>query len=163
ISPAGLPVVIGNQPTGGDAWDCAFNSTTLYLANETGIAVIDNLGTPPLIDTTLITASSNGGTTATVTGAAKAILGFAPITVELRSAPTGVSVRNTAIGAEGSFSASITAVSGDALTVKATDGASRVSGPVSIGTVPFGSATTSITITPAMTDSNFFARLVAAD
>jgi hypothetical protein len=163
ISPAGLPVVIGNQPTGGDAWDCAFNSTTLYLANETGIAVIDNLGTPPLIDTTLITTSSNGGTTATVTGAVKAILGLPPITMELRNASTGVSVPGIAIGADGSFSASITAVSGDALTVKATDSANRVSGPVSIGTVPFGSATNSITITPAMTDANFFARLVAAD
>jgi hypothetical protein len=163
ISPVGMPTIIGNQPTGGSAWDCTFNGSTLYVANETGIALIDNLGTPPLIDRPLITITSNGASTATVTGAVKSILGFGTLTVELRNVRTGQTVGNIAVATDGSFTSTITGVSGDTLTVKATDSVGRVSGPLSIGTVPFGSASTSITITQAMSDSSFFARLVAAD
>ena len=43
------------------------------------------LGTPPLIDRALITTASNGAGGITVTGAANAILGLGPITLEVRN------------------------------------------------------------------------------
>jgi hypothetical protein len=163
ISNPDVPVVLGNQVVGGNAWDCALNGATLYIANEQGIAVIDGLGTPPLIDRSLITTSTNGATTATVIGSAKAILGLGPLTAELRNATTNVSVPGIAVAADGSFSTTITGASGDLLTLKATDRANRVSGPVSLGSVPFGSVTRQINIDTSMSDSGFLARNVAAD
>ncbi|MGZ4778145.1 MAG: hypothetical protein ACXV5L_03055, partial [Thermoanaerobaculia bacterium] len=163
ISPAGLPVVLGNQSTGGTAWECAFNGTSLYIVNELTLAVIDNLGTPPLIDRSLITTSSDGATTATVTGSAKAISGLNPITIELRDTTTGASVSGISVAGDGSFTTTITAVSGDSLTLKATDSAGRASGPLGIGIVPFGAQVRNITISTAMSDANFLARNVAAD
>src|SRR5262249_34897399 len=74
---------------------------------------------------------------------------------------TGTSIAGLAVAADGSFSTLISASPGDQLTIKATDSAGRVSGPYTIGTVPFGSTSKAITITPAMTDSNFFARNIA--
>ena len=162
MSPAGLPTILGNQPTGGNAFSCAFNAATLYIANETGISIIDNLGTAPLIDRSLITISNtSGGTTATVTGAAKAILGFAPIKIEVKNVSSGASISGLQVAADGSFNVVITAAAGDVISVKATDGVDRLSGPFIIGTVPFGARSTYLTITPAITDATFFARVVA--
>ncbi len=163
ISPAGMPSVLGNQPTGGTAWECAFSGATLYIANEQGLAVIDSLGTPPLIDRTLITTSSDGASTATVVGVAKAVLGLGPLTLELRNVTTGATVSAIDVATDGSFTTSIPGASGDALTVKVTDSVGRVSGPLTIGTVPFGSLTRHLTISPSMADSNFLARNVAVD
>src|SRR5262249_19856976 len=125
-------------------------------------AVIDNLATPPLVDRSLISiVSANGGTMASVAGAAKSILGFAPVTYEIRDTNTGTSIAGLAVAADGSFSTLISASPGDQLPLKAPDSAGRVSGPYTIGTVPFGTTSKAITITPAMTDSNFFARNIA--
>jgi hypothetical protein len=161
-SPAGLPLILGNQLVGGSAWDAAFNGATLYLANESGLVVIDGLGTPPLIDRTLITTSINGATTATVTGSTASILGLAPLTLELRNATTGASVSGVAVGSNGSFNTGIAALSGHMLTIKATDGVGRASGPLTLGTVPFGSDTRHAPISTAMTDGAFIARVVSA-
>ncbi|MGZ7081393.1 MAG: hypothetical protein ACXVJT_18430, partial [Thermoanaerobaculia bacterium] len=162
ISPVGLPTILGNQATSGTAWECAFNGATLYVVNEQGLAVIDSLATAPLIDRTLIiNASANGGTMATVTGSAKAILGLAPVTIEVHNVTTGATISGLSVASDGSFQALITGSPGNALTIKATDTVGRVSGPLSIGTVPFGSQTHITTITPAMTDANFLARNVA--
>jgi hypothetical protein len=162
ISGTGLPVILGTQPAGALAWECAFNGATLYVASETGLTTLHDLGTAPLIDRNLIAAAGDGVATATVTGAAKSVLGVGPITLDVRNANSGVTT-TVAVNPDGSFTASIAGTPGQALTVKATDGVGRVAGPVSIGTVPFGSATTSITITTAMSDSSFFARHVSAD
>jgi len=162
-SPAGLPTVLGSQAVGGTAWDCVFSGANLYIATDQGLAVIQNLGTPPLIDRTLITITSDAATTATVTGAAKSVLGVPPLTLELRDANSGASIGGINIASDGSFTANITALAGDALTVKVTDGAGRVSGPVTVGTVPFGSQARLYTISAASTDSAFLARTVSAD
>jgi hypothetical protein len=121
-----------------------------------------DLGTAPLIDRNLITAASDGVSVATAIGSAKSVLGVAPITLEPRNATTGATSSVT-VAADGSFTAGVVGTPGQALTVKATDGIGRVAGPLSIGTVPYGSRTTSITITAAMSDANFYARNVAAD
>ena len=162
ISGSGLPVVLGTQPAGGSAWECAFNGATLYVVNEIGLTTIHDLGTAPLIDRTLITTASDGVSVATAAGAAKSVLGTTPIVLELRNAATGAASSVT-VNADGSFTAAVAGTPGQALTVKATDSVGRVAGPVSIGTVPYGSATTSITITTAMTDASFYARNVSAD
>ncbi|HVS32818.1 MAG TPA: Ig-like domain-containing protein [Thermoanaerobaculia bacterium] len=161
-SPAGLPLILGNQPVGGSAWDSAFNGATLYLANESGLVVIDGLGTPPLIDRMLITTASNGATTATVAGSATSILGLGPLTVELRNATTGASVGGIPVASNGSFNTDIAAMSGHLLTIKATDAVGRASGPLSLGTVPFGSVTNHAPISTDMTDGAFIARVVSA-
>ncbi|HET8798224.1 MAG TPA: Ig-like domain-containing protein [Thermoanaerobaculia bacterium] len=162
IGSAGLPPILGNQPTGGNAWECALNADTLYIANEQGIAVIDGLGTPPLIDRALISTASNGAGLVTVTGAANSILGLAPLQLQVRNATTGASV-NLTVNANGSFNTTLDGVSGEALTVRATDSIGRVAGPLTIGTVPFGASIQHVTITPAMSDSSFLARNVAAN
>jgi hypothetical protein len=161
-TPAELPVILGSQGVGGSAWETAFNGATLYVANEAGLAVIDRFGAAPLIDRSRIITSSNGANTATVTGSASAILGLANLTAELRNATTGVSVAPIAVAADGSFNAGISAMSGHLLTLRATDGAGRTAGPVSLGTVPFGSATNHVSISTAMTDGGFLSRVVAA-
>jgi hypothetical protein len=163
-SPAGLPAVLGNQPLGGSAWDAAFNGTTLYVANEIGLAVIDGLATPPLIDRSLIRTSGDGVSAATVIGTAGALLGYGPLEAEVRNGRTGVSAA-AVVGGNGSFNAQLTGKPGDPLTIKVTDAAGRVSGPLTLGNVPFGLQTRHITLTAAMTmtDSNFGARTVAAD
>jgi hypothetical protein len=163
LSTTPLPTVIGNQPAAGMAWDCAFNGATLYLAAEHGLAVIDNLGTAPLVDRALIVTTGNGASTATVTAAPKAVLGSGPMTLELRNVTTGTSISGIAVAGNGSFTANITATAGDTLTVKITDVFDRVTGAIPIGTVPFGTATTHTTITPAMSDTAFVARNISAD
>jgi hypothetical protein len=162
-SSGGMPALTGTEATGGEAWECAFNGATLYVSTEEGIAVIDNLGAPPLIDRSLITTTSDGISTATVSGAALSLLGRGPMTAELRNATTGVTVSAIAVNSDGSFAATIAALPMHALTLKVTDAPGRVAGPLSIGTVPFGSQVTHIGITPGMSDSAFVARNVSAD
>ena len=161
-SGTGLPVILGTQPAGGAAWESSFNGATLYVANEIGLTTIHDLGTAPLIDRNLIVASSDGVSVATATGSAKSVLGIAPVTLELRNAHTGASSSVT-VAPDGSFTAGVAGTSGQPLTVKATDSLGRAAGPVFIGFIPFGSATTSITITAGMSDSSFLARNVSAD
>jgi len=163
ISSAGLPKVLGNQPTGGAAWECQFHGATLYLVNEQGVAVIDNLATPPLIDSRFITAASNAVSSVTVTGSARSVVGLDPMVLDVGNSRTGELVPGVAVAADGSFTAAISGLPGDILTGKVTDGLGRISGPVPIAMVPFGSQTTSIPISPSMTDNTFLARNVAAD
>ncbi|HEX6177028.1 MAG TPA: hypothetical protein VF057_01615, partial [Thermoanaerobaculia bacterium] len=161
ISAATNPVVLGSQVVGSSVWECVFNGTTMYVASEHGLAVIDNLGTPPLIDRSLMIPASNGIGGATVTAGPGAILGIGPLSAQIRNATTGVAANPVAVNANGSFVSSIDAMPGQTLTIQATDALGRTAGPLLLGSVPFGSQSVHITITTTMTDNGFMARTVA--
>ena len=105
------------------------------------------------------------GHTLTVRGTAGAVLGAAPLTVEVRDTTANTKVSGVTVAADGSFTATLAATAGDAVSVVATDSVPRSSAPVSLGAVPFGSAVTAIQITPATAanDANFRARRLALD
>ncbi|HYR27034.1 MAG TPA: hypothetical protein VEU30_01125, partial [Thermoanaerobaculia bacterium] len=148
---------LGVQAVGGDAWDVVHEGSTLYVAMEQGIVVIDGLFTVPRIDTDFITLTSTGA----VTGTAYAVSGAPPLSVEVRNVTTAAAMTVTA-GANGSFAAALPASPGDAFTVKVTDTFGRVAGPLAIGTIPFGSSTTLIPM-QGTGDGNFRARTVVAE
>jgi hypothetical protein len=158
------PVALGLQPTGGNAWDALFADGVLYVANEQGIVTISSVTAPPQIDTNAIGITADSTTTATVTGTARAVTGQAPLTVTLTNSSTGATAANIGVAADGSFTASIAARSGDVLTIKATDAAGRSTGPLPLGSVPFGSGVTSILMYPSMVnDGSFRARTLARE
>ena len=156
------PRIAGVQSTGGNAWDVVMHRSALYIANETGLSVIADLATPPTVKTSLITITTNGAGTATVTGAAQSIAGLGPLSAEVRNVDGGGS-SSASVAANGSFSIDIAAEPGHVLTLTATDGAGRAAGPIVLGEVPFGDNAISIPITPAMSDGNFRARTIAAE
>src|SRR5439155_319973 len=116
---------------------------------------------PPVIDTTRITV----GRGATVSGSATAISGAMPILAEVRNTTSGASVSGIAVASDGSFSASIPASAGDAISLVATDVNGATSGVVRVGVVPFGSSASIVPITAAMAnnDGNFRARHIAIE
>ncbi|MDQ6799844.1 MAG: Ig-like domain-containing protein, partial [Acidobacteriota bacterium] len=146
----------GSVATGGNAFDVAVFGNTAYVANGTGIAIV-SVGVAPAIDRSRISVAATG----TVTGTADSIRGQVPITVEIKNTATSIA-KTTSVAQDGSFSATISAHAGEAITVTATDGAGRVAGPVGVGSVPFGSAarTTPVVISG---DTNFRARTIAVD
>jgi|GEM_PF-1174599 len=157
------PSILGLQPAGGNAWDALFAKGVLYVANEQGIVTISNVVAPPQIDTNAITITAASTTSASITGAVRAVTGQAPLVVELKNVTANTTNGNIAVAADGSFTATISARPGDVLTIKATDKDGRVTGPLQLGSVPFGSAATSIFITPAQTDGSFRARTLASE
>jgi hypothetical protein len=149
--------VLGTQPIGGASWDSLFSAGTLYVANEQGIVIIEKPAVAPVIDASLINASTVSSGASTVTGGTSAITGHAPIALELRN---GVATATATRAADGSFTGTITANAGDALSVAATDNAGRVSvRPVT--KVPFGSTTTQKAGTTEANDPLYVARRVA--
>jgi len=164
VSNPAAPSTIGLQPTGGNAWDALFAKGVLYVANEQGIVTVSNVTAPPQIDTNAITVAADTTSSASVTGAVRAITGQAPLVVELKNVTANTTSSNIAVAGDGSFSASITARSGDVLTIKATDKDGRVTGPLPLGSVPFGSAATPLFISTSMTgDGSFRARTLASE
>src|SRR5205823_9081154 len=100
------------------------------------------------------------------TGTAGAIAAAAtPVTVEVRDDTSGAKVSGLTVAANGSFSATLAATAGDAISIVATDANSFSSGAVGLGVVPFGSEVTDIQITPAIAgnDANFRSRRLAID
>ncbi|HEX2832542.1 MAG TPA: Ig-like domain-containing protein [Thermoanaerobaculia bacterium] len=156
------PRIAGVQSTGGNAWDVLMHRSALYIANETGLSVIADLATPPTVKQSLLTITTNGAGTATVTGAAQSIAGLGPLSVEVRNADSSAS-ETAAVASNGSFTLDVAAESGDVLTLTATDGAGRTAGPIVLGEVPFGSNAVAIPITAAKSDSAFRARTLAAE
>src|SRR5205823_5613553 len=71
----------GTQAVGGDAWDVALGGANLYIADESGLAVIENVVAPPRIVTSLLSISAD----ATVTGLAGAVTGLGTLTVEVKN------------------------------------------------------------------------------
>jgi len=152
---------LGLQTVGGIAWDDSFNGGNLYVANEQGLVVIQNAAAAPVIDSRLITVGASSATMATVTGTATAITGLAPLTTELKDVNSGATISVT-LAADGSFNTSLPATPGDTFTLKVTDSANRVAGPLTVGTMPFGTGTISIPLTNA-SDTNWRSRLVRTE
>ncbi|HWS71327.1 MAG TPA: hypothetical protein VN605_04405, partial [Thermoanaerobaculia bacterium] len=163
ITNPGAPRITGAQATGGNAWDALFAGGVLYVANEQGLVTIGSVSAPPQIDVSRIGVSIASTTTASIAGQIRAITGQAPLLADVRNATTGVTTPNVAVAADGSFTATIAARSGDALTIAARDGGNRTAGPVSIGQVPFGSAVTNVFIPPSQSDNSFRARTLASE
>jgi len=163
VADPAAPVTLGLQPTGGNAWDALFAEGVLYVANEQGIVTITSVTAPPQIDPNAIAITVATTATATVTGSVRAVTGQAPLTLALTNAGTHATTGNVGVNADGSFTATLAARSGDVITIKATDAAGRSTGPVTLGSVPFGSGVTSILITPGQTDGNFRARTLARE
>jgi hypothetical protein len=76
-------------------------------------------------------------------------------------AASGIPAPATVIS-DGSFSASVPAKAGDNITLRATDAASRVAGPVPVGTAPFFTIVSDQRGTRD-DDPNFYARRIASD
>lgn len=158
------PRIAGTQTIAGNAWDVVMHRSALYVAAETGIAVIADLATPPTVKTSLVTITTDGAGKATMSGAAQSVAGLGPLSVSVRNAPAATSQAGS-VAANGSFSVVIDAEPGQLLTLTATDGAGRVAGPLVIGQVPFGDAAASISfpLATVANDANFRARSVAAE
>ncbi len=156
------PATLGTQSVGGSAWSVAFNGGNLYVANQQGLAVIQNIASAPMVDPARITITPLSGTMATVAGSANSVRGAAPLTVEVKNVSNGASLTR-AVAGDGSFSVLLTGMVGEAFTVEATDAADRVSGPVPVGTVPFGTAVTTYQINSALTGQNYNSRTLATD
>jgi hypothetical protein len=157
----GTFVATGTQPTGGVAWDAAFQNANLYVANDEGLVVIQNVVAPPVIDTRQIGVTSDG-TNALVHGNAAAITGLGSLSVDVKDTATSA-VITIAVRGDGSFDATLPASAGDAITVKATDGAGRTAGPVVVGTVPFGTAVTVVPVVNPNGDTGWRARMVRVE
>jgi hypothetical protein len=157
------PSILGRQFVGGNAWDTLFSSGTLYVANEHGIVVIQDVVAAPIIDETLILVASLTDSTATISGLARSITGAPPLTIAVRNVNTGSSVPGVAVASDGSFTATIGARAGEVISIIATDANGRTAGPVDLGGVPFGSTATTLIIPRASVGNNFRARTLATE
>src|SRR6185369_12884276 len=81
---------------------------------------------------------------------------------ELKDVTSGASI-SVVIAADGSFNASLPASPGDTFTLKVTDDAGRVAGPVTIGTMPFGTATAIVPVVNPGSDTLWRARIVRTE
>src|SRR5207244_4857873 len=95
------PVKLGTQSTGGMAWTPLFYRGHLYVANEEGVAIVQDVAAAPTVDARLLTVTTDGASTATLTGAAGAVTGLGPIAATL--AATGGASVTLSIGADGSL------------------------------------------------------------
>jgi hypothetical protein len=148
------PRILGSQPVGGTAWEPLFMHGALYVTNETGVAVVPNVVAPPTIATALVTVSriAAGGQ---VTGVTGAITGVGTLTVDILDKTSGLTLPAVAVQADGSFASAISANSGDTISLIATDAGGRRSVETVVGAVPFGGASATTLITPAMANSDF--------
>jgi len=157
------PVSAGAQNVGGSAFSVAFNRGNLYIANQQGLAVIQNFNTVPIVDAPRVTITPVSGTLAMITGTTESVTGAEPLRVEIKNTSTGTAIANRTVATDGSFSVLLPAMVGEAITVEATDSVSRLSGPVFVGHVPFGSAINAYPINNALTGQNYSARTLATD
>ena len=127
------PRFLGVQNVGGVAWDLVFTGSSLFVANDQGLSVVDRIYTPPHIAPALISISSNVSS-ATVTGSAFAV-SPATASIAVKDVNTNAVAMTTA-SSTGSFTATVTALAGHQISVTATDSASR-SATRSAGAVPF--------------------------
>jgi hypothetical protein len=154
------PRLIGTQNVGGMCWDVLFAGGKLYAAAEQGIAVINGVAAPPIVDLSRITVAR--GTQATASGSAGAITGAAtPITVQVKNTTSNVTGSSVTVAADGSFSATVAGSSGDALSLIATDAVSATN-TISLGVVPFGTVVSAPTQANA-NDSNFRSRRIGVE
>ena len=144
----------------GTAWDVLIGRNALYAVNELGLVTIKTPAIPPVITRAAISTPNSGNVN--VTGPVASITGHAPIAVTVRNEKTALAV-TAARAANGSFTATIAASSGDALTVTATDVAGRIA-TRSLGHVPFAPNSTATALTAVATgDATFSARRLGVD
>jgi hypothetical protein len=160
ITTPAAPKYLGQQATGGSAWDVLFNRGALYVANESGITVINNVGSAPLIRTNLISITSDGNGFAQVAGAPNAISGQPSLALSITNGTRNAAGVSSTVASDGSFgTATISAQAGDNIIVTVIDGANRSSSVIA-GRVPFGNAL-NIPITVAQTNGSFRAQNIA--
>ncbi|MBV9494350.1 MAG: hypothetical protein JOZ54_08885, partial [Acidobacteria bacterium] len=155
------PAIEGYVAFDDPATAVALGANVAYVAYGSGIAVIGNIPTPPVISTEAISLKVASGT-ATIAGAPHAINGGTPpttVTIRIRG---GASI-TAPVAADGSFSGALSVHPGDALELLATDSLGLVSDVVAIGAVPFGNvATFALTVANGVPE-NYSARLVATE
>jgi hypothetical protein len=158
------PQVVASQPVPGSAWDVRFASGALFVAHETGISVFPDVAAPPSIALSSIDLTRGAGG-ATVTGSQGAITGQGTLSVVITNLTTGASTNAVTVAANGSFSVPVAGSSGDVIAISATDAANRTTGPVTVGSIPFGTSvtTTPITIGMQQNDQAFRARLMEVE
>jgi hypothetical protein len=158
------PRIIGSQSVPGAAWDVRFGAGALFVAHETGITAIPDVTAPPTVNASAINVARSAAG-AVVTGAKNAIGGQGALTVTVSNRTTGATSAGVAVAADGSFSATIAGAPGNVIAVTAADGGGRATGPVIVGSIPFGAAVTTVPISFAMqqNDQNFRARLMEVE
>jgi hypothetical protein len=144
---------------GGDAWDVALGGSRLYVANDQGLVVINDVAAPPDIDPVAITITPTSSSSATVSGANLSIGGQGSLQVTISSGAT--SLAQTSVSPAGSFSISVAASGGQKLVVTARDGAGRTSAQP-IGAVPFANVVSNNRGT-ADSDNNLLARRILVE
>jgi hypothetical protein len=130
--------------------------------NDQGLVVIRNVVTSPVVDRALISIANDGSGSVAVSGAASAVTGIGPLTFSLKNVATNATTSSAAVASNGSFSASIAALAGHALSLLTGDAGGR-SGALSLGQVPFGTVTTyPASSVQANNDTTYRARRIAA-
>ncbi len=155
------PGVIAVRPTTGTAYDVELRTPWAYVASDLGLSVIA-IATPPQIDASRISMGV-ASQTVTVSGAPGAIRGSAPISVAIENVSSGATGSGS-VAANGTFTASVSGLPGDVITLTATDSAARTAGPVLLGRVPLGSGVINTIFPPSLTgEAHYRARTVASD
>ncbi|MCA1732231.1 MAG: hypothetical protein LC732_01350, partial [Acidobacteria bacterium] len=152
--------LVVSEPTNAPVWDVAIGNGVLYVTQETGIGILSGVATPPIVDASRVTVTREGSE-ARVVGTAGAVRGEAPFTGLLTSTSGGATL--SAIAADGSFSATVTAGFGDSIFLEATSGSGLSSGPVMVGSVAVVGAAFEVQLPSDMTDADFVPRLLAAE
>ncbi|HUP60265.1 MAG TPA: carboxypeptidase regulatory-like domain-containing protein [Thermoanaerobaculia bacterium] len=143
---------------GGSARDLLFYSNYVYVANDTGLAYARMPVAPQVSPSHIKLARATPNVT--VTGLATSVTGATPITVMITNRTSGATAPGFAVNADGSFSASLAAASGDRIAITAIDVAGRESAMTDAGLVPFG---TSVEENFLATGTNYRARTVRTD
>ncbi|MEO8215449.1 MAG: Ig-like domain-containing protein [Acidobacteriota bacterium] len=138
VSNPSTPLITSTTAIDGYAWDSARTAEGVYVANGKGLVFID-APSPPTIAVGGISIQPLSATEARVTGPAQTVTGRAPLAVQVMDAESGATA-TTVVAADGSFGVTITAATGDTLTLLASDRGGLSRGPVTIGTVPAFSA-----------------------
>ncbi|MEO8037027.1 MAG: hypothetical protein ABI837_21550, partial [Acidobacteriota bacterium] len=120
------PRVAGTHPVSGPAWSVALSRGAMYVATELGLAAVANVATPPMINETLWSITP-AATATTVSGSSASVTGIMPITVQLKNSVTNATSSIVNVGSDGSWTATVATVAGQALTMTATDAAGRAS------------------------------------
>src|SRR5438445_13759015 len=111
------PRFIGVQTVSGVALDLVFTGSSVFVANDLGLVAIDRVYTPPHIARSLINISSNGVSSATVTGSTLAV--SPATTVSVKDVNTGA-VSSTAACSTRSFTATVAGLARHSMSLTAT-------------------------------------------
>jgi hypothetical protein len=155
------PVAAGGVATSPQAaWDVVIRGQLGIIAAEDRLITFTT-AVQPQVNASKISMTFDGQAV-TVQGAATAILGAAPLTAEVRDDTRSTKVSGVTVASDGSFTTTLAAASGDAISIVATDGSSVKSAVVPVGIVPFGAVVQVPTIGPAG-NSNFRSRRIAIE